>query len=463
MRGNERTPVDRRRLWIAIVGLVLCGVTGGSSRVDIPALLVMRPALIMMGATMLAMTAAWDVRRFRKPALLSLLFALTMAIQLVPLPPSIWLALPGHAAFAREAIALGEAQPWRPVALAPDLTWNSLFALVPVAFLLVAHAGIPSTQWRWLLVTTVALALGSALLGLAQIVAGPASSAYLYAATSRDLPVGFLANRNHQAVFLAASLPMIAACISLYAQACPRRRLPALGLGTTVALFLFIMIFVTGSRAGTMLAVFGTLGYFLLLPARPTGGKWSGKATYWGAATAATAMIAGLVILLGRATSINRALEEQGLSDLRVETLPVVLHITRDFFPFGIGWGAFDPVFRLYEPDSLLRPTFFNHAHDDLLEVLLAGGLPGLAVVLAFLAWWAVNAISAWRLPAGTESILARAGSLTSAILLAASLVDYPLRTPLLAMVLILACCWMTRAPVPHARSGKIVFDPLLP
>lgn len=435
----ELTP----RLGIAAAGIALCCVAGGSSRIDVPSLLVLRPVLIALAAAMLMTAGPWRWDRVRTLCVLLGLFAATMAIQLVPLPPSVWLSLPGRAPFAREAAALGVAQPWRPIALAPDLVWNSLFALLPVAFALIVHAGLPRRQWGIGVATILAIAAVSALLGVVQIVAGSASPAYLFAATSRDLPVGLFANRNHQAVFLAASLPLLAAGLSLYGSALARVRLLAIGVCVVMALFFFVMILVTGSRAGTLLAIVGLAGFLLLLPLPRSDGARRMTTIYWGAGVAAVATIATLVVALGRAASVDRALEMADQTDLRFRTWPVMARIAHDVFPIGFGWGAFDPMFRHYEPDALLKPTFFNHAHNDLLEVFLAGGLPAIAVVGAFMIWWGRHALLAWRRGSGSDAPLARAGALVTGILLAASLVDYPLRTPMLAMVLAVASCWM--------------------
>ena len=58
------------------------------------------------------------------------------------------------------------------------------------------------------------------------------------------------------------------------------------------------------------------------------------------------------------------------------------------YFPFGSGLGSFDPVYRAVEPLTAVTASYFNHAHDDALELLVETGAFGMAVLAAFALWW---------------------------------------------------------------------------
>ena len=157
----------------------------------------------------------------------------------------------------------------------------------------------------------------------------------------------------------------------------------------------------------------------------------------------------GITVFAGRAISIDRLADVDGPStELRLVTLPIVLTIIRDHLPFGAGYGAFDQIFRGYEPDFLLRPTYFNRAHDDILETILSGGVPALIVMVLFALWWGRQTVQAWRNDQRTsyDVVLAKLGAIITGMLVLASIVDYPLRTPLAGVVFALACCWLSRA-----------------
>src|SRR3546814_8158382 len=83
---------------------------------------------------------------------------------------------------------------------------------------------------------------------------------------------------------------------------------------------------------------------------------------------------------LFRAESVRRAFEIDPGQDLRTPGLPTVLSMIAAYFPAGAGFGGFDPIFRLHEPLQLLKPPYFNHAHNDFLEIVLDGGLPPLQI-----------------------------------------------------------------------------------
>ena len=53
----------------------------------------------------------------RVPLILLGALAALMAIQLIPLPPGIWTALPGRERYLEAAAAIGIPQPWRPISL----------------------------------------------------------------------------------------------------------------------------------------------------------------------------------------------------------------------------------------------------------------------------------------------------------------------------------------------------------
>src|SRR3546814_1928629 len=109
------------------------------------------------------------------------------------------------------------------------------------------------------------------------------------------------------------------------------------------------------------------------------------------------AAIIGVVVLFvlvsiaaDSAESIRRAFEINAGQDMRARGLSTVLSMIAAYFPAGAGFGGFDPIFRLHEPFRLLKPTYFNHAHNDFLEVVLDGGLPAALLLLVAIGWYAI-------------------------------------------------------------------------
>jgi O-antigen ligase len=142
-------------------------------------------------------------------------------------------------------------------------------------------------------------------------------------------------------------------------------------------------------------------------------------------------------------------MENDPASDLRVRALPVVLDGVWKYFPFGSGIGTFVEAYQIGEPDVLISEGYFNHAHDDYLELLMTGGVPALLLLIVIGALWGGCFIALLRgrkteraAPGFGRQILGRAGLAVLAILALASVTDYPLRVPSLMLYGTLASVW---------------------
>ena len=123
-----------------------------------------------------------------------------------------------------------------------------------------------------------------------------------------------------------------------------------------------------------------------------------------------------------------------------------MLQAARTFFPFGAGFGTFDPVYRRFEPDSLLSTIYLNQAHNEPVQLAIEGGVVALVLLLLFLIWWAQAAVPALlRTDSGSRRALGLAMAAATLILMLSSLVDYPLRTPLLGGLFAVACVELIR------------------
>lgn len=445
-------PRNEQLLFVSmILFLLFCLVGGGASRADVASLLYVRPAAILCIAMFLIVPGRWEGRPLRIPFILLGGLALVMIVQLVPLPPGTWLSLPGHDRYREAAEAAAVAQPWRPLSLAPDLTLNSLLALLLPLAVLVAMAKLREDQRFGLLPLLIGAACFSAVLGIVQLTSARSSPVFLYEVTHLYSPVGFFSNRNHQAALLAMTFPMLRMWTLMPSEDLRYRR-SRFWTAVAIGLFLIPMILVTGSRAGMGLAIIGLALAFLINPSfgdrRRSGAKrrrrWLAMQVLW----LVPVLLVGAVLLLGRAMAVQRLLAAENLQlELRLQHAPLVWRMIWDFFPTGTGFGAFDPVFRGYEPDATLTPFYFNHAHNDLFELALTGGLPALLLLAIFLIWWGVKTAAAFR-PLRAPSVatlFARLGASMILLLFLASLVDYPLRTPLMAAIFAVACGWLAQ------------------
>ncbi|MDB5480798.1 MAG: hypothetical protein JWO83_1851 [Caulobacteraceae bacterium] len=356
-------------------------------------------------------------------------------VQLIPLPPGYWTALPGQAPRA-EALRLARIpMPWLPLSLSPDDTGRAALALIPPAAVFIATLRLGADE-RWRLVCLwIALAAAGLALGLAQVATPAGGPAYPYGTTNVGSLVGLFANRNHEAGFLLALLPM-AAALTLASRAADHSH-----AGWMAWPFILVSIVALGvirSRAGLILAAPATLAS-LAVAWRGGGGRLGG----WPVAVIAAAIgVAALAVALLGLDPILSRFDSHAPADFRFEAWPHVIAAARGFLPFGSGVGSFDRVFEAVEPLALVGPTYFNHAHNDYLELWLEAGWAGAAFPALFLVWFIPAACRAWR----SGPPLAPASSAAIALLMAQSAVDYPLRTETLA-VLFAFCCGVLAAP----------------
>jgi O-antigen ligase/tetratricopeptide (TPR) repeat protein len=439
------TGTEQARFYTLLAFLALCALGGGASRPDVLSLLYLRPAAIICLLVLILTPGRFEFRRFRFLFLLLGLFAVTIAVQLIPLPPDLWLSLPGHGRFAEGAAAASTPLPWRPLSLTPDLTLNSLLALLPPLVILVGLAAIREDQRRALLLVLIWIICADAVWSVVQFASGANSATYLYAVTNQGTPVGLFANRNHHAMLAAIGFPILALWLRMPSVSRERlrtRRWMALGIG----MFLVLVIAVAGSRAGLVLGIVGILFALLLTPRSREMSVGRDRAIRAALLLVPIGLVA-FTMFAHRATSLERLTggDANPAAEVRIESLPTLVQMTREFLPLGSGFGGFDPAFRIYEPDAALGPTYFNHAHNELIELALTGGVPALLVLLLFLGWWLARG-SRWFIRNRSHLLsadFARLGAILVLLLLGASLADYPLRTPMLSVVFTIACGWL--------------------
>lgn len=432
--------------------LIILWLAGGSSRADALGQAVVRGASWLALVVALLLAPLPSIREVR-PVLILLLVALALILlQLVPLPPEVWLRLPGRAPLAQAATALGVSQPWRPLAIVPDAGRNAASSLVVPFTVLILMAGLQPRERSWLPMILLGLVAASALLALLQFSGAAIGNPFINDRAGQVS--GSLANRNHFALFAAIGCLLVPTWTFLDGRAPQWRGPMAIGLTLLFAL----VILASGSRAGILVGILALAMGGLL--ARNGLRRALRRAPRWALPTGAGLLLIAIVgfvlisVAAGRAPSIERAFAADTGEDMRFRALPTLLTMARTYFPVGGGFGGFDPLFRMHEPFTLLKPTYFNHAHDDLLEVIIEGGLAAALLLLAALAWWIKASVRAWH----GGSSLPRLGSAIILLVLVGSAFDYPARTPVIMAVLAIAGAWLS-LPAPPSASTALPSD----
>lgn len=427
-------------------------VAGGASRADVWGQVVVRAGAWTCLGLLILFGSNRPFQRGR-PVLLFLAAGAALALmQLVPLPPGLWSALPGRAIFGEVAAVAGEPAPWRPLAIVPSMALNALGSLiVPFVILCLATQGGAVRDGMLIRMLLVMVVAGMAV-GLLQFASIPLKNPLINGGGEVS---GTFANHNHFALMMACGLLLLPAWV-FWGGRSPGWRGP---LAIALILLLALAILASGSRAGMLVGIVA-LGCGLAMVRQPLQ-RMLGQYPRW----VFPVLIAAIVLLLAtlvalsvaadRAVSIDRALALDPGQDMRNRGLPTVLAMVREYLPAGAGLGGFDGVFRLHEPLDLLKPTYFNHAHNDFIEIVLDAGVLGLALVLAALGWWLWMSVRAWRAGSGSAFILPKLGSALLLVILLASIVDYPARTPTIMAIVVIAGIWLSEAGRPASALPK--------
>lgn len=450
-------PSPLRFVFFVLAALLVAGfLMVGGARDDLLSLLFWRPLSMLF--LVLAVAICWNDAWQNGRAVLWFALAVVAlpALHLIPLPPSIWSSLPGRDILVDIYRDAGMVLPWQPLSVAQARTWNALFSLAaPLAALVFALS--VDMQWqRRLVLVLLALGFTSGIIGMLQAIGPAQGPLYFYRITNNGLSVGLFANRNHQAAFLATMYPLIAANLSFF-KGKPEQLQFHRAIAVAAALLLVPLILMTGSRAGILLALLGLVSSWWVYRSpvakvRSAERKTEVRTRMIGFGLVAL-LIVFAVIVAARTPAAQRLLETDPAGELRLGALPIIMEATGRFFPFGSGLGTFVETYQIFEPNDLIAATYFNHAHNDFVELLLTAGLPAVALILwsavlglvAFRSQWKLRGIAHDR-PGFQSQVLGRAGLAIIVMLALGSAADYPLRVPSLMLLAAVAAAWCSNA-----------------
>ena len=452
--------------YLAAAGLLSCLLLGGGTSsghlsdavlqlLTIPVLLA---ALWRIGGAPRRSEARWAL------AACAAILAVPL-LQLIPLPPAIWTALPGRESIQTAFELLGRRPSWAPISMAPQSTWLSALALLPPLSVFLAVLTLDWRERRLLSLVTIGVAVASAFLGLTQLMEGETSPLRFFAITSPNAPVGFFANVNHFAALLYCAILLAAAWV---ATAIDSRRhsgrrgrddagsIMTAGAAAVALLILICVAVIARSRAGFILTLTGLFAALTLTAAPLREVKNLASVRLVISVMALALLFLGRPALLG---VLDRFGAKSLADDERLVFARVTIEAAKALMPVGAGTGAFVPAYALFQkPEDLMLGEYVNHAHNDWLELWLETGVVGPLLLALFLYWYARKAARAWGPsnpgPLAIDRALLRAAVVIIALLLGHSLVDYPLRTSAMLAIMGLACALLIDPVAPALKAA---------
>lgn len=463
--ASWHTRVLRDPSWHLAVLLALAIVLGGYGVNAGLRNFVVQLAAILVIALHPQAFALFFLRRPSTLTVLVLLSVLVPLIQLIPLPPALWMALPGRdmvvSSLAASGIDMAASPPWFPISLAPSRTLvAAVGTLVPLAVIVVGSV-LPAERRRWLAGTVVLTAWVVIAFGLKRLLNPTAYDlAHATGAARIDRLGGLIANSNTAALFFVSCLLLMIAFI-------PRRKPGQHGaaayadtwkilLHMACAVMLVLCTFLTKSRTGTVLLILplGLLGLKAFASRFTSNDAAARRSAFLTRTILAIAVVGAVALTVTASTTGGRlgaAFDRLGSGDTgkRAEIHLDALQAVKRYWPIGSGMGTLDEVFQVDESLEHLSPRRTGRAHLEYYELALEAGPAALAIAASWLLWLLVATWKALR----TWDWAALAGAAILAGCAMQSLMLFPLRTQSMLAVAALAVVLLGPAMRKSAES----------
>ena len=411
------TQVGRVLGWPLVALMVMALVFGGGGiRHGLTNLLVQLTALgvILFQPGLVRQFAAQSPRWLQALLLVTLLVPL---IQLVPLPPGLWQALPGREMALETRSMIGAESSWFPITLDRARTAIALFALLAPLAAILCLGGLTPAKARQLLVLIVALTFLQYLFGVIQFASGGESLKF-YETNETGRFYGFFVGHIASGLFM-----VIGFCALVGCYASKKRTTIDNLLYPAAAVLLCIGVILTGSRSAVVLLVLPGLwaawvGWTELR-------RYSPRLRYGVLGAAALSLIA-----VGAVVATNQRLGDtwdrfSSFEDSRPDIWADTEVAAERYWPVGSGMGTFDEVFQVEESLETLTAKRAARAHNDYLEIALEAGIGGLVLVAA---WFAALLYAAYRGLRSSYAPFTIAASLALLCIALQSLLYFPLR-----------------------------------
>ena len=441
-RNNERSG-GRGAFW-AICALLVFAIAfgGGGSKYGLANLTVILASLVALSFHRTAFFAFWR----SAPLLLRGLIAISIfipAAYLIPLPPSVWSAMPGRDLVAQSFDLIGY-DGGASASVNPMRTLMALTALItPLAVLTIGWT-VPRDKLIVAAWVAVALGLFNFLLGVPQVLSNSEAGVLYPENPMPGVLFGTFANRNSTGLFLVAALAL-ASLMPLP----PRARQFSLPLRLGICAALILAIVLTRSRTALVLALIPLCMAGLkmaLAHFRRKGGSQSEKAGKIMPITLGVVLVSVVVgsIFVAAPGRLSESFSRFSTDrdDPRAYIWDDASYAAQRYWPIGSGPGTFDEVFQIDESLENITMKRAGRAHNDYLEVAIETGAPGLAVIVG---WLILLIWLGWCSRTSDDRWIAWSGGIILLAIALQSITDYPLRNQSLLAIGAFALLILTR------------------
>lgn len=387
--------------------------------------------LELIAISLLFLTLVWYT--FRKQLswlqISFLLFScLILIIYLIPLPFDIWQGLPGRLGYVGsiEWLLANEYDPYLALSIVPQKSIHAFLAILPLIAIFLSTISLSSKQQIHLVYWILLIVAFEAALGLIQYSNQGDTWMWFSGRSFSGSAQGSYFNRDHYANLMLMSFPIALGLLARNIDNGKQGHRSKLSLnhvlifGFVTVLVLLAAIF-SRSRAGLGLVIVGVFISTLVFGRHLGGKKTIGLTATLGVFGFGAALSIGLIPVL------NRFATDPG-EDERWRIFRYTIEGVKEFFPWGSGPGTFQELYRSFQPAD--QPKFWNHAHNDYLELFFDIGIFAALVILLFFLIYVLGWLRLKNNQWDTMRFVKTGAGIGMILVLLHSLVDFNFHTP---------------------------------
>jgi O-antigen ligase len=395
----------------------------------------------------LAIHQTWQGRFQLRVSIWPVLFALWVALQMMPLPASLVHEL--EPVRFKQAFANQSGAGWLTLSIYPHATlllWIRFLGYL-TAFVLAVYL-FDSRKRRSLLVgTLIGIGLFESVYGSAEYLTGREKIFTYTKQNYRGMATGTYINHNHYAGLLELTLPFLVGSVFYYFQMWQQnrgkhlsrgRQQASAGFEAVVYLFLVIVMLVglvfSRSRGGILAALFSLVFITMLGQLRARRKTWLIGLFGFLVVAAGYGLWIGLGPVLSRFEQLAMGTQEFDIAT-RLSFSKDALPMVRDYPWTGMGLGTFAIGFRHYQTGWV--NYFVDHVHNDYLEFAAETGVIGAALLFLPILYLLIRMIITFLRDARRYRPSILLGCIGSVLaILIHSAMDFNLQIPANALVL---------------------------
>ena len=337
----------------------------------------------------------------------------------------------------------GKLQTWMPISIYPYSTKTEFFKVLAYIGMFFLITNTPGMRINRIVVVIISVGFCISLLGILQKLTGT-KDIYWVRDASYATHFGPYVNRNHFAGYIGMVIPVaLGLLVSRFASVAffknaDRRSIAAKFqshffanlLLTFVIVIMISALFLSLSRGGIMSFAVAVVAFCTLVGfTRLRGVMGRG----WRIMASVIVITFVFLMWLGLDPILNR------MSDLssptRYEVYENTINMAKDFPVFGTGLGTFQYIYPGYK--TLQSQAYYDHAHNDYLELISDSGLVGFVIVLSgFIMFFWKTLVRWWERRHYYAKGVALGGVCSVIAILAHSFTDFNLHIPANALFL---------------------------